>query len=65
MALDKQLEIAIREAVQDSGESNSVALKLIAWIENVIDGSENSLDEGSYTRHLGFIYDDMLSNEED
>ena len=65
MVLDEQLEIAIREAVQDAGESNHIALKLIAWIENVMDGSENPLDESSYARHLELIYDEMLSSEEE
>jgi len=65
MALDEQLEIAIREAVHDAGETNSVALKLIAWIENTMDGNENPLDESTYSRHLDLIYDQMSSNDEE
>ena len=65
MALDTQLEIAIRDAVQSEGQSPSVAEKLIKWLENSLDGSENPLEEGVYSRYLDLIYSEMIIREED
>ena len=65
MALDKQLEIALRDAVQDEGQSPGVAEKLIKWLENSLDGSENPLEEGVYSRYLDLIYSEMTIKEED
>ncbi len=65
MAIDTQLEMAIRDAVIDAKQPQGVALKLIAWLENSIDGNENPLDEGSYSRHLDLIYEEMLIEEEE
>ena len=65
MALDKQLEIALRDAVQDEGQSHGVAEKLIKWLENSLDGSENPLEEGVYSRYLDLIYSEMTIKEED
>ena len=64
MALDKQLEIAIRDAVEEFGQVNGIAEKLIAWLENSING-ENPLDEGTYSRYLDLIYEEMSLEEED
>jgi len=65
MALDKQLEIALRDAVQDEGQSHGIAEKLIKWLENSLDGSENPLEEGVYSRYLDLIYSEMTIKEED
>jgi len=65
MALDKQLEVALRDAVQDEGQSHGVAEKLIKWLENSLDGSENPLEEGIYSRYLDLIYSEMSIKEED
>lgn len=65
MALDKQLEIALRDSVQDEGQSPGVAEKLIKWLENSLDGSENPLEEGVYSRYLDLIYSEMTIKEED
>ncbi len=65
MALDKQLEIAIRDAVHIEGQSPGVAEKLIKWLENSLDGSENPLEEGVYSRYLDLIYSEMTRLEEE
>ncbi len=65
MALDKQLEIAIRDAVHIEGQSPGVAEKLIKWLENSLDGSENPLEEGVYSRYLDLIYSEMTILEEE
>ena len=65
MALDTQLEIAIRDAVQVEGQSSGVAEKLIKWLENSLDGSENPLEEGVFSRYLDLIYSEMTILEED
>ena len=65
MALDKQLEIAIRDAVQIEGQSPGIAEKLIKWLENSLDGSENPLEEGVYSRYLDLIYSEMTIGEEE
>lgn len=65
MAIDRQIELAIREAVQNQDQSEKVANKLIKWLENAMEGNENLHDEGSYSRHLELIYDDMISTDEE
>lgn len=65
MALDKQLEIAIRDAVHIEGQSPGVSEKLIKWLENSLDGSENPLEEGVYSRYLDLIYSEMTILEEE
>jgi len=65
VALDKQLEIAIRDAVEEFGQPNGIAEKLIAWLTNSINGEENPLDEGTYSRYLDLIYEEMILGEED
>lgn len=65
MALDKQLDISIRDAVEEFGQPNGIAEKLIAWLTNSINGEENPLDEGTYSRYLDLIYEEMILEEED
>ena len=65
MALDKQLEISIRDVVEEFGQPNGIAEKLIAWLTNSINGEENPLDEGTYSRYLDLIYEEMILGEED
>ena len=65
MALDTQLEIAIRDAVQIEEQSPGIAEKLIKWLENSLDGSENPLEEGVYSRYLDLIYSEMTIRDEE
>ncbi len=65
MALDKQLETAIRDAVDEAGQSSGISEKLIAWLESSISGESNPLEEGEYSRRLELIYAEMTLEEED
>lgn len=65
MALDKQLDIAIRDAVDEAGQSSGISEKLIAWLESSISGESNPLEEGEYSRRLELIYAEMTLEEED
>jgi len=65
VALDKQLEIAIRDAVDGKGQSNGISEKLIAWLESSINGESNPLEAGEYTPRLELIYSEMTLEEED
>lgn len=64
MALDKQLEEAIREAVKEANQLSGIADKLITWLEVAISGEEDPLNEGAFTRRLELIYDEMYVDVE-
>lgn len=44
MALDKALENALKQAVKEEGQPDTVAARLIAWTEALADG-ENSVED--------------------
>ena len=59
MKIDEQFEQTIYKIVGEYGESSAVSQKIIAWIENIADGSENVFDRNSYRRFLDLIYSNM------
>jgi hypothetical protein len=49
MALDKELEDAVRSVVTDAGQSSSVAQRLLAWLKDLSEGELGTEDK---LRHL-------------
>ncbi len=56
MSLDPNITQAIKEAVQDAGQSPALARRLIAWMEAITSGSEEITDHSAASRHLEMLY---------
>ena len=65
MAIDLQIEKAIIDCVADANQPNNVAVKLVKWLENSMDGKEDPLERSSYQTHLELIFESMKINEDD
>lgn len=59
MAIDPQIEMAIRDSVLDANQPEILAKKLIKWLENSMEGTEDPLDKSSYELHLDLIFQTM------
>ncbi len=59
MAIDPQIEMAIRDSVSEANQPEILAKKLIKWLENSMDGTEDPLDKSSYELHLDLIFQTM------
>ena len=56
MTLDPRITQAINEAVQEAGQPDSLAYRLIAWFEAVTSGNEDINDDATATRHLEVLF---------
>lgn len=65
MSVDPKLAAAVREAVSNAGQSESLARKLNAWLSAVADGNEDINDQSQADRHLEFIYAEVALGDED
>ena len=65
MAIDPQIELAINDTVADAAQPDILVNKLVKWLENSMDGTENPLDKSSYKAHLDLIFDTMILNDEE
>lgn len=46
---------AVRSAVEEAGQPEDVADKLISWMERIASGAESVADEESVRRHLDVL----------
>lgn len=65
MSLDQKISQAIRDAVNDAGQSAALARRLIAWMEAVTSGNEDLADQAAATRHLEVLYAETAVDEEE
>jgi CxC ATPase-based modification system component len=56
MNLDQKIVQAIKEAVEEAGQSPALARRLIAWMEAVTSGNEDPADQTAAARHLEILY---------
>ena len=63
MALDYILHEAIKKAVEDEGQAESLASKIVAWVDGVITGNEDLDDVDSVSRRVRLIYEDTVIDE--
>jgi hypothetical protein len=56
MSLDPKISQAIKEAVEEAGQSAALARRLIAWMEAVTSGNEDLADQAAAARHLEVLY---------
>ncbi len=62
MAIDPQIEQAIKVSVREAKQSDSLADKLIAWINAINNGNEKINDQSAAARRLELIYEDTVLN---
>jgi len=68
MTLDPRITQAINEAVEEAGQPETLARRLIAWFEAVTSGNEDINDDATAARHLEVLFDgtvvESVDNEE-
>ena len=57
MLIDPKIEEAIEEAVAESGQSEALAHRLVAWFKAIASGSEQIHNKQSADLHLELLYD--------
>ena len=63
MALDSRITEAIAEAVEEAGQPETLARRLIAWFEAVTSGNENINDQATTARHLEVLFEGTTVDE--
>ena len=59
MAVDPKIADAIQQVVQDAGQSEALARRLIAWFSAIASGNEDINDRQSANRHLELLYGEV------
>ena len=54
--MDPKIEEAIKEAVEENGQSEALARRLVAWFDAIASGNEDINDRQSANRHLELLY---------
>lgn len=57
MSLDLKIEEAIQTAVEQEGQSEPLARRMIAWMNAIVSGNEDVNNQQSANRHLELLYD--------
>lgn len=55
--MDSRIKSSIRTAVEEEGQPEQVAEKLIKWFENVANGNETLEEKSDYKRRVKGLYD--------
>lgn len=63
MTLDSRITEAINEAVEEAGQPETLARRLIAWFEAVTSGNEDINDPASTARHLEVLFEGTIVDE--
>lgn len=54
-SIANEVRNAIRSAVEEAGQPEDVADKLVSWMERIASGAESVADEESVRRHLDVL----------
>jgi len=65
MTLDARITQAINEAVEEAGQPETLARRLIAWFEAVTSGNEDINDHAAAARHLEVLFDGTVVQDDD
>ena len=57
MTVDERISQAIKEAVDEAGQPNALARRLIAWVESVMSENEDINDWETTVRHLEVLFE--------
>jgi hypothetical protein len=55
--INKKIKSAIETAVAQEGQPVELATKLVAWIEQLMEGNEDIADNEAYSRRTGICFD--------
>lgn len=55
--MNEKIKNAIEVAVASEQQPPELSKKIIAWMENLIDGNEDIADASSYTQRCGLCFD--------
>ena len=64
MAVDPKIKEAIKEAVEENGQSKALAHRLVAWFDAIASGNEDTNDTQSANRHLELLYEETKTDGE-
>ncbi|MFG1878144.1 CxC ATPase DNA modification system associated small protein [Sphaerisporangium sp. NPDC049003] len=64
MSLDRRIKEAIREAVEEEHQPESVSALLISWMEEVASGREDIQDDNQAVGRLELIYDQVSLDDD-
>lgn len=64
MAIDPKMKEAIEDVVDTIAQPETVAKRLIAWIEQIVSGNEDINDKQFANRHLELLYDAIVVDDE-
>ncbi|WBU40399.1 MULTISPECIES: CxC ATPase DNA modification system associated small protein [Marinobacter] len=65
MALDPRITHAITEAVEEAGQPETLAHRLIAWFEAITTGNEDIHDSETSARHLDLLFSSTVIGDTD
>ena len=61
--IDSRIESAVRDAVENYGQPEKLASRIIKWFEDVANGNESLEDRKDYMRRLDVIYEAVETEE--
>lgn len=59
--LNQEIKQAIEEAVQEEGQSSSLAAKILAWMEALTEGNEDVADPSAYTQRCVLCFENTVT----
>jgi len=62
--LEKEIKQAIVDAVKEEQQPSELADKIIAWMENLVDGNEDIVSPNSYTRRCDICFEAIFLKDE-
>ena len=62
--MKREIEEAIRTAVVEAGQDESLSRRLVAWFDKVSSGNERLTDRESTDRRLDRLYEDTILPED-
>lgn len=65
MTIDARITQAINEAVNEAGQPDTLARRLIAWFEAVASGNEDINDQATAARHLEVLFEGTVVEKEE
>lgn len=64
MTIDARITQAIQEAVDEAGQPETLARRLVAWFEAVTSGNEDINDHAAAARHLEVLFEGTVASTE-
>lgn len=56
MSIDPKISQAIKDAVEEAGQSPTLTRRITAWLEAVTSGNEDPADQTAAARHIEMLY---------